>query len=369
MTLTSAGNLCVGATSVLSTERLLVSGLNAGSNTILRIYNTGTTVNTTSLLSFTTNGASGNPTAAAIGGIATSTVGDMALQFITAQTVVGSVTNMQIRPNGNVIIQNGGTFTDSGERLQVTGTAKITGASSFGGDVTISTATNASLIINTTSTSSYSDIGFQENGVIKGLVQYINSACATTSRRERLELGGNLVGGLALVVDANYTTPNLLINNSGNVGINVIPNAWSTFKALQVGLTASLAGYASTTEAMLLSSNSFYDGTQFKYQINGNATSYLQISGTHRWNYAASGTAGANITFTEGMRLDANGNLCIGVTSGGDFLNIGAGTTAKAQINLASSTAPTSPNNGDIWFDGTDLKMRIGGLTKTFTLL
>jgi nitrogen fixation protein len=29
---------------------------------------------------------------------------------------------------GNIIIQNGGTFTDSGERLQVTGTAKITGA-------------------------------------------------------------------------------------------------------------------------------------------------------------------------------------------------------------------------------------------------
>jgi hypothetical protein len=46
-----------------------------------------------------------------------------------------------------------------------------------------------------------------------------------------------------------------------------------------------------------------------------------------------------------------------------------AATTAKAQINLASGTAPTSPVDGDIWFDGTNLFMRIGGVTKTFTII
>lgn len=50
------------------------------------------------------------------------------------------------------------------------------------------------------------------------------------------------------------------------------------------------------------------------------------------------------------------------------FAAIAAGTTAEAQINLASSTAPTSPNNGDIWFDGSNLKIRIGGVTKTVTV-
>lgn len=49
-------------------------------------------------------------------------------------------------------------------------------------------------------------------------------------------------------------------------------------------------------------------------------------------------------------------------------INVAAGTTAAAQINLASSTAPTSPADGDIWFDGTDLKIRISGATKTFTV-
>jgi hypothetical protein len=44
-------------------------------------------------------------------------------------------------------------------------------------------------------------------------------------------------------------------------------------------------------------------------------------------------------------------------------------TTSSATLRIPSGTAPTSPVNGDIWFDGTDLKMRIGGVTKTFTLV
>lgn len=46
------------------------------------------------------------------------------------------------------------------------------------------------------------------------------------------------------------------------------------------------------------------------------------------------------------------------------FIAIDAGTTAKSQLNLASSTAPTSPVDGDIWFDGTHIYCRISGATK-----
>jgi hypothetical protein len=45
-----------------------------------------------------------------------------------------------------------------------------------------------------------------------------------------------------------------------------------------------------------------------------------------------------------------------------------ASTTAGASLNIASGTAPTTPANGDIWFDGSALKIRIGGTTKTFTV-
>ena len=51
------------------------------------------------------------------------------------------------------------------------------------------------------------------------------------------------------------------------------------------------------------------------------------------------------------------------------FVDVMGSTTANSSLRIRSGSAPTSPNDGDIWFDGTDLKMRIGGVTKTFTLV
>lgn len=66
--------------------------------------------------------------------------------------------------------------------------------------------------------------------------------------------------------------------------------------------------------------------------------------------------------------VDVTG-LGVGKVAGStNFVAIAAGTTAKAQINLAASTAPTSPADGDIWFEAGGLKIRIGGVTKTVTV-
>lgn len=51
------------------------------------------------------------------------------------------------------------------------------------------------------------------------------------------------------------------------------------------------------------------------------------------------------------------------------LVHIGGGTTARASLRLESGVAPTTPNEGDIWRDGSDLKIYIGGTTKTFTLI
>lgn len=50
------------------------------------------------------------------------------------------------------------------------------------------------------------------------------------------------------------------------------------------------------------------------------------------------------------------------------ILDLAASTTSVASLRMRSGTAPSSPNDGDIWFDGTNFKARIGGVTKTFTL-
>lgn len=55
-------------------------------------------------------------------------------------------------------------------------------------------------------------------------------------------------------------------------------------------------------------------------------------------------------------------------TSPTAVLDLAASTTARASLRVRSGVAPTSPNDGDLWFDGTDFKARVGGVTKTFTL-
>lgn len=59
-----------------------------------------------------------------------------------------------------------------------------------------------------------------------------------------------------------------------------------------------------------------------------------------------------------------------GGTSSTDAFVICSGSTiTRASFMIDAGVAPSSPVNGQIWFDGTDLFMRIGGVTKTFTIV
>ena len=82
---------------------------------------------------------------------------------------------------------------------------------------------------------------------------------------------------------------------------------------------------------------------------------YEQASGRHAWYYAASGTAGNTISFTQAMTLDASGRLGIENTSPGSLhpsayaLVIGAGSGNRG-LTVYSGTTGT----GAIYFaDGT----------------
>ncbi len=55
------------------------------------------------------------------------------------------------------------------------------------------------------------------------------------------------------------------------------------------------------------------------------------------------------------------------VTLGGGQLNLAAATTSIASLLMPSGTAPTSPADGQMWYDGTNLKFRNGGTTRTVT--
>jgi len=118
----------------------------------------------------------------------------------------------------------------------------------------------------------------------------------------------------ALTLQSNNTTA-LTIDTSQNVGIGVTPNAWSGATALQM-TGPSLWGSSGVGH---LTVNTYFDGTNYKYISTGAVTDYYQLSGTHVWRYAASGTAGTNVSLSEAMRIDSSGNVGIGTATPGTY--------------------------------------------------
>jgi hypothetical protein len=116
------------------------------------------------------------------------------------------------------------------------------------------------------------------------------------------------------------STERMRIDSSGNVGIGVVPSAWSVGSGI---LQISNAGIVGTGSASEFSNNRYYDGTNNIYLANGYALRYQQNTGAghHSWLTSATGTAGGTITFTERMRLDASGNLFVGKTSSTVYAN------------------------------------------------
>ena len=187
---------------------------------------------------------------------------------------------------GNLTLQNGGTFTDAGYRLDVNGAIRV-----------------------------------QNNFSI-------SSGFSVVSLGNNVNLRSFLAGGSGYVVNAqSYNT----LNSSNN----------------EQGFAEFTGTYAPTS----VSGTPSFNALKLTPTINQ--------------------TGGAN-GITRGLYINPT------LTAAADFraIEVASGTTvlapsvtARASLRIPSGTAPTSPVNGDIWFDGTDIKMRIGGVTKTFTLL
>ena len=191
---------------------------------------------------------------------------------------------------------------------------------------------------------------------------------------------GNLTVDRNLSVNGNFLAQNgtssFSIRNDGNINIYnktiLAPLGWNNGDGVNFM-------YAPSAKLEIIS-DTLYTGNMLRFISNSEPHKYFtnfnhnagvltisqQVGST---NYANpfvidNGNILLNTVTNAGYRLDVNGTARV---SG--KLTITAGTTAASQINLASSTAPTTPNNGDIWFTGTELKIQVGGVTKTFTLI
>ena len=119
----------------------------------------------------------------------------------------------------------------------------------------------------------------------------------------------------ALLLGTNSTTQATL-DTSGNLGLGVIPSAWSGIGAIELPHgVAFTANTGSSTPAMYQVTNAYYNGTNWIYKQTAAATQYQQYAGQHQWWNAPSGTAGNPVTFTQAMTLDNSGKLLVGKTS------------------------------------------------------
>jgi len=113
-------------------------------------------------------------------------------------------------------------------------------------------------------------------------------------------------------IDDNATSTAITIDASENVGIGVVPESWySQFKALQLGEGGSIWGRTGGgvyPAQVYVAANTYYNTSGSERYITTNAASqYSQTVGTHSFQVAPSGTAGAAITWTNAMTIDNGG--------------------------------------------------------------
>ena len=229
-----------------------------------------------------------------------------------------------VNGSGNVLI---GTTTDAGFKLDVNGTARVQGASNVG-TTTAFTITNSD---------SVNLLRVQDNGYIR-----IGSQSISAFRIYATDASGDSEpSGLHLVLNSRVASS----ATAAGIGMVMINGTSGTATTGTQNVFLISKGFSPTSGTCVYAATSIIPTINQTGGANG-ITRGLYVNPT--------------LTAVADFRA-------IEVASGITIL--GASTTAKASLRIPSGTAPTSPVNGDIWFDGTDIKMRIGGVTKTFTLI
>jgi hypothetical protein len=350
------------------------------------------------------------------------------INLVTGTTGANRATKLQVRSNGNVIIQNGGTYTDAGFRLDVNGTARVQGNLTTTADAVVNSVSvgrgGGAIVTNTRvgENALNANTTGSENTAIGRISMFSNTTGIQNTAVGLRSLQDNTTGSLNTSVGyqagrfiTDAVTPVTIANNSVFIGAQSRANADNQTNQIVIGSPA--IGLGSNTTVIGNSSTTF--GRWFGNLLIGtstNSTFALDVNGTARvqgtvanaltvqrttatsniyiryQNATNSWYAGQTDTGSFGIGTDAalgggtlfnlttGGNLLLGsVTNSGQRLQV-TGTSllnglSTIQGTTASDTAPLgaellTTGTGDASWTGTDFATgytHVAGSTTTLT--
>jgi hypothetical protein len=246
-------------------------------------------------------------------------------------------------------------------------TAPASGVSGAGTNVTFTTAmtldASGNLGVGTTTPTRKISIGGTSSAVM--------DFYATSYKR--YAIGSDSRG--FVIYDDSASAYRMEIDSAGNLGLGVTPSAGlatANYRLFEIGLDGGGSIYSGTNQT-LIGTNIAWSGGTANYKTTGRApVLYNQQNGAHSWSYAATGTAGTAITFTQAMTLDADGDLGIGVTSPAVRLDLQPATytfgTSQAEVirirsNASGGTTSSATSVGAIvWGNGTTTQAVINSI-------
>lgn len=278
--------------------------------------------------------------------------GTLTAQTLVVQTITSSI---------SVITGSTQFGSSSANTHNFTGSLYVTGSTNFfAGSVGIGTITPTSkltvngfirsygnqtdIILNSTGSDQYSRVSYEENGVDKAQIQFINSSFAN-SRAGRLEICNAASGGqgIAFVSSvAAFTTPQMIIKNDGKVGIGTTTPV-SIFHT--VGTDQGVGGFSGTTYGIRIDNGGSYS--------SGMSTIHGTDS-TLYGSYKPIMINGSDVRFgtsaTERMRITgSNGYVGIGTTNPTGLLTI-------SNPQVGSSIAATNAQSA---YDYSSLRIKL----------
>ena len=288
-----------------------------------------------------------------------------------------SLSNMQTNNSADIVFKSGTgsmTFTHSGD-LQLGDIQETTG----GGNISLTKTSSSSIlsIMSRSATDGHTGIlNFYKtpatsgnytpttSGDILGEIRFVgvnNSSVADIGARIQVEQTGafnNSVPGKMSF--ETQETQRISIHADGHIGIGdnvTVSSAWSNVFGARVQLDTK-GVLAATDGSMQIGHNWYYDGggsSGYKYIASGKANRQIHVDDYISWEMEeTAGTAGAEITFTERMRLTKDGNLGLNVGSNNpsDRLVVVAGGTGILVARHWSGTATSGQALGEIGYKG-----------------